>query len=64
MVRWCLVNSSIVHFGRVFEECSFEGAIFHHSSLAGSRFVGETDKLPIWGDTIVTSVKINGEALI
>jgi len=47
-----------------FEDCSFEGAIFHNSSLAGSRFMGETDMLPVWGDTIVTSVKINGEALV
>ncbi|MFD0712041.1 pentapeptide repeat-containing protein [Paenibacillus sp. GCM10027626] len=46
-----------------FEECSFEGAVFHFSSLAGSRFTGETDLLPVWGDTIVDGVKINGEAL-
>ncbi|MBP1989592.1 pentapeptide repeat-containing protein [Paenibacillus eucommiae] len=46
-----------------FEECSFDGAVFHFSSLAGSRFVGETDLLPVWGNTIMDGVKINGETL-
>ncbi|WP_098744184.1 pentapeptide repeat-containing protein [Paenibacillus sp. EZ-K15] len=45
----------------LFEECSFEGAIFHNGSLSGSRFVGETDALPVWGNTIMEYVKINGE---
>ncbi|GGD97756.1 pentapeptide repeat-containing protein [Paenibacillus nasutitermitis] len=46
-----------------FEECSFEGAVFHYSSLAGSRFTGETSLLPDWGNTILDHVKVNGEAL-
>jgi uncharacterized protein YjbI with pentapeptide repeats len=47
-----------------FEECSFEGAVFHNSSLSGSRFTGETNMLPVWGNTIVDFVKINGEPLV
>lgn len=45
----------------LFEECSFEGAIFHNGSLSGSRFVSETNALPVWADTIMEYVKINGE---
>ena len=47
-----------------FEECSFEGASFHNSSLAGSRFIGETSLLPAWGNTILDGVKVNGEGLV
>ncbi|MFE6796330.1 pentapeptide repeat-containing protein [Paenibacillus chitinolyticus] len=47
-----------------FEECSFEGAVFHNGSLAGSRFTGETGLLPVWGNTILDGVKINGERLV
>jgi fluoroquinolone resistance protein len=39
----------------------YEGAIFHNGSFSGSRFVGETDALPVWGNTIMKYVKINGE---
>lgn len=44
-----------------FEDCSFEGAAFHNGSLAGSRFTGETDLLPVWGNTILDNVKVNGD---
>lgn len=46
-----------------FEECSFDGAIFHYSSLAGSRFTGETNLLPVWGNTILEGIKVNGDRL-
>ncbi|MFS0841066.1 pentapeptide repeat-containing protein [Paenibacillus sp. 1P03SA] len=46
-----------------FEECSFEGAVFHNGSLAGSRFTGETGLLPVWGNTILDGVRINGEKM-
>lgn len=46
----------------LFEECSFNEAILQNGSLSGCRFVGETDALPVWGNTIMEHVKINGES--
>jgi len=42
-----------------FEDCSFEGSVLGSGSFYGSRFVGATDSLPEWGDTIVDGVKMN-----
>lgn len=47
----------------LFEECSFNEAIFHNGSLSGSRFVSEAEALPVWDNTIMEHVKINGKPL-
>ncbi|WP_259445311.1 pentapeptide repeat-containing protein [Paenibacillus lautus] len=44
----------------LFEECSFKEAIFHNGSLSGSRFVSETEALPVWDNKIMEHVKIHG----
>lgn len=46
-----------------FEACSFDGAVLHGGSWAESRFTGDADSLPDWGNTILDGVKINGNAL-
>ncbi|MFB4327831.1 pentapeptide repeat-containing protein [Paenibacillus sp. CR_12] len=45
----------------LFEECSFNEAIFDNGSLSGSRFVSEAEALPVWDNTIMEHVKINGK---
>ncbi|GGG64697.1 pentapeptide repeat-containing protein [Paenibacillus radicis (ex Gao et al. 2016)] len=47
-----------------FEGCLFAGAKMDNGSLAGSRFLGESQHLPDWGTMITEHVKVNGEALV